>query len=77
MKVNVAVQQDLGSDSGDEKKITAMGLTSNPSKSSSSSTCSASSSKSNDGVEENKRVELFHIRIISKHTKICALCDSG
>ena len=27
-------------------------------------------------IEENKRVELFHIRIISKHTKIDTLFDS-
>ena len=31
MKANVEVQQDLGSNSGDENNITAMGLTSNPS----------------------------------------------
>lgn len=77
MKSIFVVQQDLGSDSDDEKKITTMGLTGNPSESNSSSTCSASSSKYNDVIEEKKRVELFHIRVISKNTKIDTLFDSG
>jgi len=77
MKANAAVQHDLGSDSSDEKKITAMGLIGNPSEYSSSSTCFAFSSKSNDVIEEKKRVELFHIKIISKHTKIDRLFNSG
>ena len=67
----------MGSDSSDENKITTMGLTGNPSEISSSSTCSASYSKYNDVIEKKKRVELFHIRIISKHTKIDTLFDSG
>ena len=50
----------------------------NPSEAScSSSTCSASSSKYNNVVVEKKRIQLFHIRIISKHTKIDTLFDSG
>ena len=77
MKSNVVVQQDLGSDSGDEKKIIVMGLTGKPSESSSNSTCSSSSSKFNYVIEEKKRVELFPIRIISQHTKIDTLFDSG
>lgn len=77
MKANVAVRQDLGSDSSVEKNITTMGMTGNPSESSCSSTYSASSSKSNDVIEEKKRVELFHIRIISMHTKIDTLFNSG
>jgi len=77
MKANAAIQQDLGSDSGAEKKITAMGLIGIPSKSSSSFTCSTSYSKYNNVIEEKKRVELFHMRIISKHIKIDTLFDSG
>ena len=77
MKANATVQQDLGSDFGDEKKIFDMCLTGFPYETSSSSTCSASPSKANNMIEEKKRVELFHIRIISKHTKIDTLLDSG
>lgn len=66
----------MRSDSGDERMITTMGLIGNPFESSSSSTCYTSSSKYNDVIEEKKRVELFHIRIISKNTKIDTLFDS-
>ena len=54
-----------------------MSLTGNPSEASYSSTCSTSSSKSNNVFEEKKRIELFHIRIISNHTKVDTLFDSG
>ena len=43
----------------------------------SSSNSYASSSKMNDMADEKKRTELFYVRIISKHTKIDALFDSG
>lgn len=77
MKSNVAIQQDLGSDSDDEKKIIVMGLIGNPSEASSISSCSSYSSKSNNLVEEDKRIEQFHIRIISKQTQIDTLFDIG
>jgi hypothetical protein len=70
----VTTLQDLGSDSGDETKIAAMGYQGN--------NCVAStSSSSNANVDvtqqEKMRIELFHIRVISKHTKIDTLFDSG
>lgn len=43
---------------------------------SSSSSTSASSSNINH-LNEDKRVELFHIKITSKHTKIDTLFDIG
>jgi hypothetical protein len=64
----------LCSDSGDEKNITAMGYQGN-------NYVASPSSSSNDNVDVNQqekmRIELFHIRIVSKHTKIDTLFDSG
>jgi hypothetical protein len=72
---NVAiVQQDLGSDSGDETKIIAMGYQGNGSV---ASTISSSNSNVNVTQQEKTRIELFHIRVISKHTKIDTLFDTG
>jgi hypothetical protein len=66
------VQQDLGSDSEDETKITAMGLQ--------GKNCIASTSSSNSAINETQhekeRIEIFHIRVISKHTKIDTLFDT-
>jgi hypothetical protein len=64
----------LGSYSGDETKITPMGYQGNNSVASTSS-----SSKENVNVtqQEKTRIELFYIRVISKHTKIDTLFDSG
>jgi hypothetical protein len=65
------MQQDLGSDSGDEGKITTIGVQGKHS-------LHASSSSNNESrVEEQKRNELFHIRVVSKHTKIDTLFDLG
>jgi hypothetical protein len=74
-KTTATVQQDLGSDSGDETKIMAMGIQGISSIASSSS--STHSSKYETMHDERKRSELFHIRVISKHTKIDTLFDSG
>jgi hypothetical protein len=63
----------LGSDSGDETIITATGIKGKDSK---ASTSNSSHSVDNDN-DERKRNELFHIRVISKHTKIDTLFDSG
>jgi len=65
-------QQDLGSDSRDEKKITTMGLEGKDSIASSSS-----SSNLNETQHEKERIDLFNIRVISKHTTIDTLFDSG
>jgi hypothetical protein len=63
----------LGSDSEDETKITTMGLQGK------NSIASTSSSKSaiNETQHEKERINIFHIRVISKHTKIDTLFDTG
>jgi hypothetical protein len=68
------IQWDLGSDSGDETKITAMGY---QGKGSIASTSSSSSSILNETQQEKERIEIFHIRVVSKHTKIDTLFDTG
>jgi hypothetical protein len=65
------VQQDLGSDSGDKGNITTVGVQGKDSLHASSS----SNNESHD--DERKRNELFHIRVVSKHTKIDTLFDPG
>jgi hypothetical protein len=65
------VQKDLGSDSGDEEKITMVGVQGKHSLHASSS----STNESHD--DERKRNELFHIRVVSKHTNIDTLFDLG
>ena len=70
-KTVATVKQDLGSDSGDEGKITMVGVQGKDS-------LHASSSSSDEShVDEWKRNELFHIRVVSKHTKIDTLFDPG
>jgi hypothetical protein len=70
-KTVTTVQQDLGSNSGDEGKITTVVLQGKYS-------LHASSSSNNEShVDERKRNELFHIRVVSKHTKIYTLFDLG
>ena len=68
-KTVATVQQDLGSDLGDEAKITAVGV---QVKYSLHASCS---SNDESHVDERKRNELFHIRVVSKHTKIDTLFD--
>jgi hypothetical protein len=70
-KIVAIVQQDLGSDSGDERKITVVGVQGKDSLHASSS----SNNESHD--DEQKMNELFHIRVVSKHTKIDTLFDLG
>jgi hypothetical protein len=64
------VHHDLGSDSGDETKITAMGF---QGKDSIASTISSISNSLNETQREKERIDLFHIRVISKNTKIDTL----
>jgi hypothetical protein len=73
-KTAATVQHDLGSDSGDETKITAMGYQGNGSI---ASTSSSSNNNVNVTQQEKARIELFHIRVVSKHTKIDTLFDTG
>jgi hypothetical protein len=73
-KTAATVQHDLGSDSGDETKITTMGYQGNGSN---ASTSSSSNNNINVTQQEKERIELFHIRVVSKHTKIDTLFDTG
>jgi hypothetical protein len=63
------IQQELGFDSGDEGKITAVGVQGKD------SLHASSSSNDESHVDERKRNELFHIRFVSKHTKVDTLFD--
>ena len=63
------IQYDLGLDSGDETKVIATSIQGN--------IPSCSVSRNEHVIDERKRSELFHIRVISKHTKIETLFDSG
>ena len=81
-KATAAVIQDLGSDSGDETKVTVVRIqgkdkgTSLPidaQSSYSASTNMLSTSKLND----KDRSALFHVHVIENHTKIDTLFDSG
>jgi hypothetical protein len=73
-KTAATIQHDLGSDSGDETKITAMGYQGNGSI---ASTSSSSNNNLNVTRQEKERIEIFHIRVVSKHTKIDTLFDTG
>jgi hypothetical protein len=65
------LQQDLGSNSGDEENITMVGGQGKYSP----HDISNSNNDSHDG--ERKRNELFDIRVVSKHTDIHTLFDPG
>ena len=67
------IQHDLGPDSGYETKIKVMGFQGKEFIASTSS----SSSNLNKTQHEKERIELFHIRVISKHTKIDTLFHFG
>ncbi|XP_059064618.1 uncharacterized protein LOC131856732 [Cryptomeria japonica] len=79
-KTAAIVQQDLGSDSGDETKIIAAGIQGKEkgrslSSATSSSNISASTSKDSTPKNDKQRNELFHIRVVIKHTKVDTLFD--
>ena len=65
------MQQDLGSKLGDEGKITMIGVQGKD------SLHASSSSTDESYIDERKRNELFHKRVVSKHTKIDPLFDLG
>jgi hypothetical protein len=73
-KTGATIQHDLGFDLGDETKITAMGYQGNGSI---ASTSSSSNNNLNVTRQEKERIKLFHIRVVSKHTKIDTLFDIG
>jgi hypothetical protein len=72
-KTAANTQHDLGYDSRYETKITTMGFQGNDSIASTSS----SSSSPNKTQHEKEIIDLFHIRVISNHTKIYTLFDIG
>ena len=62
----------MGFNSGDETKITSMHM-----KGKESIASTSSSNFHTSTPNEETRIELFHMRVISKHTKIDTLFDSG
>ena len=70
-KTVATAQRDLGSDSGDETRITSVGMQGNKTP----HTCSSSThvSKEND----KRRSDLFHIGVVSKHTVIADFTTLG
>ncbi|XP_059067200.1 uncharacterized protein LOC131858147 [Cryptomeria japonica] len=80
-KTTAVIQQDLGSDSGDETQIVAtsiQGTVKGKTLSSDAIDSNASTSKAISFPNVDKqRNELFHIRVVTKHTKIDTLFDTG
>ena len=72
-KTIVAIQKDLGSDSGDETIIATIGIKGKNYEASTSN----SAQTIIDEEHERKKHELFHIQVISKHQKIDTLFDNG
>ena len=72
-------QKDLGSDSSDDTLITIVGTKGTLSVHvNENSESHASTSSSNEPlINEQKRIELFHNRVIIKHTKVETLFDLG
>ena len=71
-KTTATTQHYLGSDSGDETKISAM-----VTKGKEVVARTISSHNQDNTPNEESRIGLFHVRVISNHTKIYALFDSG
>jgi hypothetical protein len=78
-QTSTVIVEDLGSDSEDETKITIIGVKGKSivdNDSNIGSSC-ASTSKDDDNSKDRKRNALFHIRVITKQTKVDTLIDSG
>lgn len=73
-KIVETAQQDLGSDSDDETLITAMRAKGTPSVNNSFDSITSTSYLNESASNERKRNELFHSRVIIKHT---TLSNSG
>jgi len=71
-KTTTTTQHDRGSDSGDETEISAM-----VTKGKAAIVSTSSSHSHNNTPNEESMIELFHVRVISNHTQIDALFDSG
>jgi len=72
-KVAATIQNDLGSNSGDETTIAATSIKGKNFQASTSN----SPQSTIDEENERKRNELFHIRVISKHQKVYTFFYSG
>jgi hypothetical protein len=73
-KTVASTHHDLGSDSGDESKIMGIG---SKDISTINSNSSVQYSKMESDIDQKKRSELFHVRVIIKHTKLDTLFDNG
>ena len=75
-KTVATVQQDLGSNSGDEALITTAGTkgTLTPHVNSKSH---EGTSSTNESLPNDRKRKLFHIRVIVNYTKVETLFDSG
>jgi hypothetical protein len=73
-KTVASTHQDLGSDSGDESKIMAIGR---KCISTINSNSSFQSTKVKSDIDQKNINELFCVRVIVKHTKVDNLFDSG
>jgi len=71
-KIVSTTQQDLGSDSSDEIKITTIGI-----KGISSNASNSSSNESLESLNDKKMNYLFQIRVIINHNKLDTLFYSG
>ena len=72
-KTTVITQEYLGYESGDENKIIVMGIKRKQDIASTSS----QNGNTTTTPDEKRQIELFHVRVISKHTNIDTLFDSG
>ena len=70
-KTVAIIEHELGSDLGDETKITTMGLKGK------NIASTSSANYSNVTQDEDTRIEILHTRVISKNTKIDMLFYSG
>ena len=74
----VLVLQDVGFDSSDETEVTTIGIQGKDKGMSLSTHENTSASvKTSYSQDDKKQGELFHIRVIMKHTKFDTLFDSG
>jgi hypothetical protein len=73
-KTIASTYQDLGSDSRDESKIMAIG---SKDISTINSNSSVQSTKMESDIDQKKRRELFHVRVIVNHAKVDTLFENG
>lgn len=66
-KTAATTQHDLGEDLGDKSKITSMGLKNMKVKEIETKPCTSTSNYHIHAPNEEERIELFHVRVISKY----------